>query len=175
MAPPERTDATLATSLTLDQLATAEDLDLGATEWMTIDQERIDGFAEATEDRQWIHVDRERAAAGPFGGTIAHGYLLLSLIPSLLFELVHFADAGMIVNYGLDKLRFLAPVPAGSRVRFAARVGSSRPRSGGVLGRFRGTLEVEGGRRAFVADFLLLALPASAEAISPDASPASSP
>lgn len=154
----------MTTKLTLAELGAAEDLDLGATEWLDVGQERIDGFAEATEDRQWIHVDRERAAAGPFGGTIAHGYLVLSLIPKFLFELVHFVDAETIVNYGLDKLRFLSPVPAGSRVRLAARLVSGRERSGGVLVRFRGTIEVDGGRRALIADFLLLAMPGAVEA-----------
>lgn len=162
--------------LTIAQLREAEDVDLGATEWFEVGQERIDGFADATEDRQWIHVDRERAADGPFGTTIAHGYLVLSLVPKFLFELLVFADAETIVNYGMDKLRFLQPVPSGSRVRLAARLISGRERSGGVLVRFRGTIEVEGGRRALIADFLLLALPPNAD-LSPGATPsgASSP
>lgn len=149
----------MTSRLTLEQLAGIDDLDLGESEWIAIEQERIAAFADATEDHQWIHLDVERAAAGPFGGTIAHGYLLLSLVPKLLFQLVEFVDAGMVINYGLDKLRFLSPVPAGSRVRMKARLASTTPRNGGVLVRFRGTLEIEGGRRAYIADFLLLVLP----------------
>lgn len=91
--------------------------EIGLSDWLTVEQPRIDGFADATGDRQWIHVDPVRAAQGPFGTTIAHGYLTLSLLPSLLATALAIDDARMGVNYGLNKVRFTAPVPAGSRVR----------------------------------------------------------
>jgi acyl dehydratase len=97
-------------------------LELGPSSWLTIDQERIDAFAEATEDRQWIHVDPARAKHGAFGSTIAHGYLTLSLIAGFAYELVPIDDAPMGVNYGLDRVRFPAPVPVGSRIRATFRV-----------------------------------------------------
>jgi acyl dehydratase len=94
--------------------------DLGSGEWTLIDQRRIDLFAEATGDHQWIHVDTARAAAGPFGSTIAHGYLSLSFLAGQLSDLLDVPTAIMGINYGLDKVRFPAPVPVGSRVRAAA-------------------------------------------------------
>src|ERR1700690_1681886 len=94
----------------------------GPSSWVEVTQSMIDGFAEATGDHQWIHVDREQAAAGPFGTTIAHGYLTLSLLSAMSFEVVPAADGGMAVNYGLNRVRFPAPVPAGSRVRATFRV-----------------------------------------------------
>ena len=90
---------------------------IGTSEWVTIEQERIDKFAEATGDHQWIHVDPARAADGPFGSTIAHGFLTLSLIPALAWEVYTVEGARLSVNYGLNKLRFITPVPVGSRVR----------------------------------------------------------
>lgn len=146
--------------LTLAELKEVRDLDLGASEPFRVDQRRIDRFADATDDRQWIHVDPEQASAGPFGGTIAHGFLMLSLIPKLLFGMVAFPDAGVIVNYGLDKLRFLNPVPSGSEVRLEARLVSASERSGGVLFRVRGDMRlVERNRRALVAELLFMAQP----------------
>lgn len=142
--------------LTLAELKEVADLDLGTSEPLVVDQAKIDRFADATGDRQWIHVDAERAAAGPFGATIAHGFLMLSLVPRMLFDMVEFPDAGMIVNYGLDKLRFLAPVPAGSEVRLKARLVSAAERSGGVLFRVRGDLLL-GSRRAVFVELLFLA------------------
>ena len=91
--------------------------DIGTSSWVTIEQERIDKFAEATGDHQWIHVDPERAKDGPFGSTIAHGYLTLSLIPALGWEVYTIEGARLSVNYGLNKLRFITPVKVGSRVR----------------------------------------------------------
>ena len=96
--------------------------ELGTTPWLCIDQLRIDAFAEATEDRQWIHVDPERAASSPFGGSIAHGFLSLSLISRVLEQLLQVRGAAMLVNYGLNKVRFPTPVPAGSRVRGSGRL-----------------------------------------------------
>src|SRR3954467_1617102 len=96
----------MTTTMTLAELEGAVDRDLGAGSWFEITQERIDAFAEATDDRQWIHVDPDRAAEGPFGTTIAHGYLMLSLMPVLMGEIVNIGDAVMGVNYGTDKIRF---------------------------------------------------------------------
>ena len=90
---------------------------IGTSEWVTIEQERIDKFAEATGDHQWIHVDPERAKDGPFGSTIAHGFLTRSLIPALAWQVYTVEGARLSVNYGLNKLRFITPVPVGSRVR----------------------------------------------------------
>jgi acyl dehydratase len=102
------------------QLAELQDhvgQEIGLSDWLSVEQPRIDGFADATGDRQWIHIDPARAAQGPFGTTIAHGYLTLSLLPVLLDSALTIEDARMGVNYGLNKVRFTAPVPAGSRLR----------------------------------------------------------
>src|SRR5579859_7853961 len=102
----------------LDELkALAAGTDLGHTDWMEITQDRINRFADATDDHQWIHLDAERAAAGPFGTTIAHGYLTLSLVIPLFHDLLEISGISMGVNYGLDKLRFPSPVKVGSRIR----------------------------------------------------------
>jgi acyl dehydratase len=95
---------------------------LGPTEWQEVTQDRVNLFADATDDHQWIHTDPERAATGPFGGTIAHGYLTLSLIIPLWTDLLEIADIKMGVNYGLNKVRFPAPVPVGGKVRLTAHV-----------------------------------------------------
>jgi acyl dehydratase len=123
----------MTTTLTLEELEQSAGRDLGTTEWVTLDQQRINLFADATGDHQWIHVDREMAAQGPFGGTIAHGYLSLSLLPGLLSELLTIEDAMMGVNYGIDRIRFTAPVPVDSQVRLKARLLSSERRGEGVL------------------------------------------
>jgi acyl dehydratase len=96
--------------------------ELGPTEWMTISQERVNNFAEATGDHQWIHVDVPRAAAGPFGGTIAHGYLTLALLPMLASQLFHIDTTGPKVNYGVNKVRFPHHVPVGSSIRATATI-----------------------------------------------------
>jgi acyl dehydratase len=103
--------------LTCDQLADAQGTDLGTSSWVVVTQEQINQFAEATLDQQWIHTDPERAASGPFGVTIAHGYLTLSLVSHFIQQLLVVPDASMGVNYGLNRVRFPAPVPVGSRVR----------------------------------------------------------
>ncbi|ANP51922.1 acyl dehydratase [Streptomyces griseochromogenes] len=122
---------------------------LGESPWCRIDQRRIDQFAEATGDHQWIHVDAERARTGPFGGAIAHGFLTVSLLPSLLNQIVRIDGVELMLNSGVDKLRFHSPVPAGARVRAVAHLTSVKPRAGGftevVLSAF---LEVENRRRA---------------------------
>jgi acyl dehydratase len=108
----------------LDELKAQAGADLGRTGWCEITQERVNAFADATGDHQWIHVDPERAAAGPFGSTIAHGYLTLSMVIPLFGELLEVRGVGMAVNYGLNKVRFPAPVPVGSRIRLAAALGA---------------------------------------------------
>jgi acyl dehydratase len=118
--------------------------ELGPSRWLEIDQERVNRFAAATEDSQWIHTNRERAAAGPFGTTIAHGFLTLSLLPELWFEL--FGDGGydVTVNYGVNRVRFPAPVPVPSRVRATFRVEEVVPVDGGQQARIAATVEREG-------------------------------
>lgn len=135
---------------------------LGPTEWKTIGQDQIDAFARATGDHQWIHVDIERARReSPFGGTIAHGYFTLSLVPALLPELVDVQNVQMAVNSGIEKMRLPAPVPAGSRVRMSAEYKHVREMPGG---RARATIavsvEVEGGNKpACIADVVYLYFP----------------
>jgi acyl dehydratase len=107
--------------------------EIGVSEWITVDQRRIDLFAEATEDRQWIHVDVPRSADGPYGSTIAHGYLTLSLLPHLMRQVFAVKGATMGVNYGVDTVRFLTAVPAGSRVRVRASVVSAEVRGDSSL------------------------------------------
>jgi acyl dehydratase len=104
---------------------------LGTSEWVDIDQARIDQFAAVTGDRQWIHVDPVRAAAGPFGSTVAHGYLTLSLLPVMVQSAFSIADVRMSVNYGLNRVRFPAPVPVGSRLRGHFKLMSFEPIAGG--------------------------------------------
>jgi acyl dehydratase len=106
----------------LDELRRLAGTDLGHSDWLEINQDRVDTFADATGDRQWIHVDRERAKSGPFGGTIAHGYLTLALVIPLWTEVLRIEGIRMAVNYGANKLRFPAPVPVGSKVRLHAVV-----------------------------------------------------
>jgi acyl dehydratase len=118
--------------------------ELGTSGWLEIDQGRIDRFAVATGDHQWVHVDPERAAAGPFGATIAHGFLTLSLLPPLLNQLYRVDNVAMKVNYGLDRVRFLTPVKVGSRVRLSATVRAVTPMQGAVQATFASTIEVEG-------------------------------
>ena len=108
----------------LDELKELAGADLGHSGWLEVTQERVNTFADATGDHQWIHVDREKAAAGPFGGTIAHGYLTLSLVIPLFGELLEVRGVAMGINYGLNKVRFPAPVPVGARVRLAATLGA---------------------------------------------------
>jgi len=120
---------------------------LGASEWLQIDQHRINLFAEATGDHQWIHVDPERAAEGPFGATIAHGYLTLSLANLFLPQLMTVENVSMGVNYGCEKVRFPAPVPVGSRIRGSGEIISAEEVKGGVQVVVRVTIEIEGSDR----------------------------
>jgi len=122
--------------------------EFGPSSWIEVSQERIDSFAETTGDHQWIHVDRDRAASGPFGTTIGHGYLTLSLLPVMSYEVVPRQEGGgMSVNYGLNRVRFPAPVPSGSRVRGTFRVDSVDAFDGGFQATMTATIEREGGEK----------------------------
>ena len=118
--------------------------DLGTTDWVTITQEQINQFAEATLDNQWIHVDTERAKAGPFGGPIAHGYLTMSLSAYFLGQLVRVSGISMGINYGADKVRFPSPVPVGSKLRAHGELIDAKEVPGGVQVTIRVTIEREG-------------------------------
>ena len=117
---------------------------IGVSDWITIDQQRIQQFADATGDHQWIHLDAERAAAGPFGATIAHGFLTLSLLPAMGASAFEVRDTRMGVNYGLGKVRFPAPVPAGSRLRGHFKLVKYEPLEGGAQITVEVTMEREG-------------------------------
>jgi acyl dehydratase len=143
--------------LTLQELEQARERELGTSEWVKIEQRAIDQFAEATGDHQWIHVDPEKAAAGPFGQTVAHGYLSLSLIPALLEQVLRVKDARMGLNYGIEKIRFTAPVPSGSEVRLRATLNSAERRGEGILFRLGVTIEIRGEEKpALVGEVLYL-------------------
>ena len=144
------------TGLTIATLTEQTELDLGASHWMEIDQQRIDTFAEVTEDPQWIHVDPVRAVDGPFGTTIAHGYLTMSLITPVLNELFVVDDAVASINYGANKIRFPAFVPSGARLRGRLTLVGAEPVAGGVQATLRVTMEIEGGEKpACVAEILI--------------------
>jgi len=128
---------------------------LGYSDWLTMTQERIDLFADATEDHQWIHVDPERAKGGPFGATIAHGYLTLSLVSHFLFQVVEVKGISMGINYGTNKVRFPSPVRVGSRIRGGVEIASVEEVPGGVQSTARVTVEIEGGDKpACVAEII---------------------
>ncbi len=131
----------------LAEVLTLGGTDLGTSDWLEIDQARIDRFAEASGDHQWIHVDPERAAAGPFGGPIAHGYLTLALVVPLLWEVVSFPQDAMVVNYGLNKVRFPAPVPVDSKVRLRAAIADVTETKGGAEIVLALAVEVDGSDR----------------------------
>lgn len=128
----------------LAQFAAAEGTELGPTDWLVVDQPRVDQFAQATDDHQWIHTDPERAAAGPYGGTIAHGLLTLSLLPRFMHDLYRVDNVAMAINYGFNKIRFITPVPVGSRLRAASKITAVAELSGGVQATLTTTIEVEG-------------------------------
>ncbi|MFF0416436.1 MaoC family dehydratase [Kitasatospora sp. NPDC004745] len=130
---------------------------LGYSEWLEVTQDSVDRFAGATGDLQWIHVDPERAATGPFGGTIVHGYMTLGLLPAMMRAIFEIHDVKLGVNFGLDKVRFARPIPVGARVRGGAKVTSVRETPMGHLAAVRMTVEVEGQPSAVcVADTLSL-------------------
>ncbi|MER8096649.1 MaoC family dehydratase [Streptomyces goshikiensis] len=127
-----------------DELSAGVGAPLGPSGWLEVDQKRIDLFADATGDHQWIHVDPERAASGPFGSTIAHGYLTLSLLPSLVPQIMRVEGMKMGINYGVNKVRFPAPVPVGSRLRATAVITEVTQAGGGVQVAATVTVECEG-------------------------------
>ncbi|MBE7193505.1 MaoC family dehydratase [Gordonia polyisoprenivorans] len=128
----------------LDDVKAAIGEDLGSGEWLEITQERVNQFAEATGDHQWIHVDPERAKAGPFGAPIAHGFLTLSLLPMLAGSIFTVEGPKLVINYGLNKVRFPNPVPVGSRIRANAVITSVEEGPKGVTMVVRNTVEIEG-------------------------------
>jgi acyl dehydratase len=133
--------------------------ELGVTDWIVIDQHRIDRFADCTEDHQWIHVDAERAAKeGPFGATVAHGFLCLSLLAPAQTSIVVPSDAGQVLNYGLDRVRFMAPVKVDSRIRTRVQLLSAEGKGPGrVLIKTKNTVEIEGEEKpALIAEMLVL-------------------
>jgi len=130
-----------------DDLLAAVGTELGSSDWVAIEQDRIDGFADATDDHQWIHVDPEAAAAGPFGSTIAHGYLTLALTNRFLPQIVRVDGVSLGINYGVNKVRFPQPVPVGSRVRGHATLTHAEEIDGGVQAVITMTVEIEGGTK----------------------------
>jgi acyl dehydratase len=141
----------------LEALRALVGTELGRSRWFEIGQDRIATFADATDDHQWIHIDPERAAReSPFGGTVAHGFLTLSLLPSMLADVLVMVDAKLVVNYGLNKVRFPAPVPAGSRVRAAIVLAALEIEAASSQLTLDVTVEREGGTKPVcVAEFLV--------------------
>ncbi len=144
----------------IGELEQAVGTHLGYSEWHTVTQEQIDLFAEATGDHQWIHVDPERAAQGPFGTTIAHGYLTLSLLPQLVWQVYRVDGVEMGINYGSNKVRFPSPVPSGSRVRAGVELVKLESTNAGVQVTARVTIEREGSDKpACIAEALSVLVP----------------
>jgi acyl dehydratase len=131
----------------IEELTQAVGSHLGYSDWHTVTQQQIDAFAEATGDHQWIHVDPDRAAGGPFGGTIAHGYLTLSLVPMLVWQVYKVEGIRMGVNYGANKLRFPAPVPVDSRIRAGVELLSLVPAGNGYQLTAKVTIERQGAEK----------------------------
>ena len=141
----------------LDELARLSGEELGSSDWLEIDQDRVNRFADATGDHQWIHVDVERSATGPFGGTIAHGYLTLSLIPFLGAQVFALETPGAKLNYGVNKVRFPSPVRVGSRIRNHVSMGEVTALHAGTQLTLRHTIEIEGqDKPACVAETVVL-------------------
>jgi acyl dehydratase len=132
---------------TIAELRELVGVDLDPSEWFEVSQQRINTFADATDDHQWIHVDAERASSGPFGTTIAHGYLTLSLLVPMWEQILDVTEVKTKVNYGLGKVRFPAPVPAGSRIRTVAKLASVEDVAGGVQVTVSAVIELEGGTK----------------------------
>jgi acyl dehydratase len=142
MTAPKRTTATIA------ELPGLKGTELGTSDWFEVTQERVNTFADATDDHQWIHVDVERAKAeSPFGGPIGHGYLTLSLVVPMYSQVLSVSDAKMGVNYGLNKVRFPAPVPVGSRIRLTATLNDVTEIAGGLQLTIGAVIEREGGEK----------------------------
>ena len=140
----------MTTTVAYTDVAGLAGTDLGYTDWLEITQERVDTFADATGDHQWIHTDPERAKDGPFGGPIAHGFLTLSLAVTFWTELFEVEGVGTKVNYGLDKVRFISPVKVGARVRMTAVIAEVTEIAGGYQFAVDQTIEIEGGAKPAV-------------------------
>ena len=138
------TDITPRTFNSISELTAAIGEDLGYGDWLEVTQDRIDAFADATGDHQWIHVDPERAKDGPFGATIAHGYLTLSLLPLLAGDIFTVNGPKLVINYGLNKVRFPSPVKVGSRIRANAEIVSIDDSPAGVTMVVRSTVQIDG-------------------------------
>ena len=142
---------------TSDDLTAAVGEHLGYSAWIEMPQARINQFADATGDHQWIHVDAERSSAGPFGSTIAHGFLVLSLIPSMLWDIFTIENASMQMNYGCDRVRFTSPVPVGSYLRASAQIDSVQHTPNGIKVVMRAIVERQDrDQPACIADLLAL-------------------
>jgi acyl dehydratase len=140
------TASTRTTTTTIAELPSLKGQELGTSEWFEVTQDRVNTFADATDDHQWIHVDVERAnAESPFGGPIGHGYLTLSLVVPMYDQVLTITDATMAVNYGLNKVRFPAPVPVGSRIRLTATLADVTEIAGGLQLTIGAVIEREGG------------------------------
>jgi acyl dehydratase len=149
----------MRTFTTFDQLSEAVGENLGTTDWLELTQERVNAFADATGDHQWIHVDVERAKEGPFGGTIAHGYLTLSLIPQFTPELFSLETPGARLNYGVNKVRFPSPVRVGAKIRATAEITEVSDVPAGKQMVTRYTIEIDGeSKPACVAETVVLLL-----------------
>ena len=148
--------ASTRTTTTIAELPTLKGQELGTSEWFEVTQERVNTFADATDDHQWIHVDVERAEReSPFGGPIAHGYLTLSLVTPLVRQIIDTTGFRMGVNYGAEKIRFPSPVPVGARVRASATLDEATPFEGGVQMNLGVTIEVEGQSKPALAAAIL--------------------
>ena len=149
----------MRTFTTLDEVAAATGEELGTSDWLTIDQDRVNQFADATGDHQWIHVDVERAKAGPFGGTIAHGYLTLSLVPWLGSQVFSLETPGAKLNYGVNKVRFPNPVRVGSKIRATVSISGVTDVPAGKQLTVKYVVEIEGeDKPACVAESVVLLL-----------------
>jgi acyl dehydratase len=131
----------------LDELVAAQGSQLGPTDWLEVTQERVNVFADATDDHQWIHVDPERAANGPFGGAIAHGLLTLSLLPHFMQQLYTVENIAMAINYGYNKVRFITPVKVGAKIRARAEITKVDQLDGGVQATMTTTVEIDGSEK----------------------------
>ena len=135
------------TKITLEELSLWEGKEIGRSDWLSVSQDRIDAFAACTNDAQWIHVDPKQAAESPLGGTIAHGYLTLSLVSSFVAQVLEISDAHLVLNYGLNRVRFPAPVPVNHRLRGCVALTSCHAVQGGVQYELKVTIEIEGSDR----------------------------